>query len=391
MTASVSGRLAYVGPDQHIHVRNLSDASSRCLSKEIPARSSAAAVFAWPTWSPDGRCVAFVQESGQAEEPGIYLAEADGSGVRRLVSGVAPFYLQWSPDGRWLVFLAQSLQGLALKGIEIADPAGVKTLVEGQPAYVDWSPDSREVLVHIGGSAEFNTGAYLARIDVESGRSRNLQVEPAEHRCASWSPDGRWLLTAAPTAEGDAVIAVDETLDRRVLTPFGGKASFLWAPDGSRVAALVSAGVQGAYDGGLFVVRPDGSDREMVAGEPAIAFFWSPDGRSIGYYTVDPRGDRLGLSAVDVETHERYQLATVFPSQAMAFLLNFFDQYSLASSFWSPDGKHIVFTGMVHTAETNGYNPSGQDGVYVAPGDGSSPPVRVADGGAATFAPDQKG
>ena len=98
MTASVSGRLAYVGPDQHIHVRNLSDASSRCLSKEIPARSSAAAVFAWPTWSPDGRCVAFVQESGQAEEPGIYLAEADGPTiaiVQDLDDGQAGFGSFW--------------------------------------------------------------------------------------------------------------------------------------------------------------------------------------------------------------------------------------------------------------------------------------------------------
>ena len=60
-----------------------------------------------PTWSPDGKRVAFISDrDGQKD---IYVANADGSGVRRLTStAVVEQALEWSPDGKYIGFLPGS-------------------------------------------------------------------------------------------------------------------------------------------------------------------------------------------------------------------------------------------------------------------------------------------
>src|SRR6188508_387922 len=56
-----------------------------------------------PSWSPDGRRIAFYSDrDGNAE---IYVMNADGSGVRRLTNTKADEgYPSWSPDGRTITF-----------------------------------------------------------------------------------------------------------------------------------------------------------------------------------------------------------------------------------------------------------------------------------------------
>ena len=60
-----------------------------------------------PRPSPDGARIAFTATCAPETRPGVYVANADGSGRRRL-SGYAPWSgVAWAPDGRRLVFDAQ--------------------------------------------------------------------------------------------------------------------------------------------------------------------------------------------------------------------------------------------------------------------------------------------
>jgi Tol biopolymer transport system component len=55
-----------------------------------------------PSWSPDGRQLAFIRE--RAGRPNVYVVRRKGGGLRRLTrrGGYAPC---WSPDGRWIAFI----------------------------------------------------------------------------------------------------------------------------------------------------------------------------------------------------------------------------------------------------------------------------------------------
>lgn len=55
----------------------------------------------WPTWSPDGRKIAFASERDGNSE--IYVMNADGSNVTRLTDAGGNFPA-WSPDGRRIAF-----------------------------------------------------------------------------------------------------------------------------------------------------------------------------------------------------------------------------------------------------------------------------------------------
>jgi Tol biopolymer transport system component len=61
----------------------------------------------WPSWSADGARVAFVGGTAAGEEMrggAIYVADADGSHVTRVVDTTERRAPIWSPDGRWLLF-----------------------------------------------------------------------------------------------------------------------------------------------------------------------------------------------------------------------------------------------------------------------------------------------
>ena len=102
-----------------------------------------------PAWSPDGRSIAFVSRRGPSSrcKPGpgrcgldrqseIYVMNADGSGKRNLTRDRAfDDYPTWSPDGRRIAFL----RGRGARGqlyVLNADGSGLRNLMRiGGPAF----------------------------------------------------------------------------------------------------------------------------------------------------------------------------------------------------------------------------------------------------------------
>jgi TolB protein len=72
-----------------------------------------------PTWSPDGSQLAFFRTDG------IYVVNADGSGMRRLIQEGQ--YPDWSPDGRRIAY---SLRGDIY--VAAADGTGARSVSAGR-------------------------------------------------------------------------------------------------------------------------------------------------------------------------------------------------------------------------------------------------------------------
>ena len=73
-----------------------------------------------PTWSPDGRRIAF--ERGVPGD--IFVMNADGSGARRLGSDTCDeTQPAWSPDGRWIAY-SRRAPGTTLRELWLVRPDG---------------------------------------------------------------------------------------------------------------------------------------------------------------------------------------------------------------------------------------------------------------------------
>ena len=140
------------------------------------------------TWSPDGSQIAFVsQRDGSVA---IWLMEANGDGVRKLVDGREP---SWSPDGARLAFTSSQLAGNDEIYLIDVDGSNRRRITDQKRFdwFPVWSPD--------GGRLAFNSeragGQELMIASVNSGRQARITIaEQTLEQDAQWSPDGRALV-----------------------------------------------------------------------------------------------------------------------------------------------------------------------------------------------------
>lgn len=91
----------------------------------------------WPAWSPSSTQIAYQWSASPDGDPSIWVMDANGNDPHRLTSGSGP---SWSPDGRWIAFERKTDQGSDLwiipakggRAVRLTDDAGLK----GRPAWV---------------------------------------------------------------------------------------------------------------------------------------------------------------------------------------------------------------------------------------------------------------
>ncbi len=149
-----------------------------------------------PSWSPDGKEVAFWSDrSGEYE---IYLQAADGSAQARKITSRGKgfgYTLHWSPDGKKIAFIDETNQ------ISVLDVATQTTTVIGHTHWhvghwgryrypISWSPDSRWIAFTQGLD---NTNSALFLYHTVTGKSRQVTSGFYNDYDPVFSRDGKYL------------------------------------------------------------------------------------------------------------------------------------------------------------------------------------------------------
>jgi TolB protein len=181
--------------------------------------------------SPDGRSVAF--DSDRDGVRGVYVANADGSDARR-VSG--PGYAAvptWSPDGRFLAFLRGEndnprVWNLWLKDLRSNVMIRLTSHPFGQVWGGAWFPDGRRLA--------YSHEDRLVVIGLDANRTSTFSSPRKGHlvRTPAVSPDGRRIMFQVHR-DGAWLLDLNTGSMTRALNDPSAE-EFTWTPDGRRVA-----------------------------------------------------------------------------------------------------------------------------------------------------------
>jgi Tol biopolymer transport system component len=174
----------------------------------------------------------------------LWRLDADGGGLFQLTDLPHAQSAQCSPDGQWVAFLSASgLARVRLSGgpVESLD----SSLVMGQPA---WSPDSRTIVIMVGGSPARDRDAVPRLVLVSPGAPRRYLDAVADAGDAAFTPDGSAIRYLARK---------NGTLNLYI-QPIDGSAPRVTAAPNDALGGLVSP------DGSTVAVRSGRTDSDVV-------------------------------------------------------------------------------------------------------------------------------
>jgi Tol biopolymer transport system component len=243
---------------------------------------------AQPTYSPDGRRIAF--RSNRDGNYEIYVMNAEGTGQTRLTR-YSPnrFAAQpsWAPDGRHILYRANPAGNPELYSMN-SDGTNVRRLTsssadERYPAY---SPGGDRIAF----ASTRDGDSEIFTMDPNGGSVRQLTRNSAFDSAPAWSPDGTRIVFRSQR-DGNSelyVMAADGSGQTRMTnTPFTEEEPD-WSPDGTRL--VFTSNRDSASE--IYTMGADGSSLIRVTVTPARDLFpdWQPLGSPVA--VPNPPADR---------------------------------------------------------------------------------------------------
>ncbi|MEA2576496.1 MAG: TolB protein [Chloroflexota bacterium] len=313
-------RIAFVRGSRDDDVRLIM--TVRPDGSDIAELAAVDSLFVALDWAPDGSVLLAsgerryeVYAGGSRSELGVgpdhrrlYVVKSDGSGSRLLDPGpgVIAGTGAWRPDGRHIAFIGwQEERHVADVYVADADGSNVRRLPTepmtgwGELDDLEWSPDGTHLSI-----SRADDGAKLSIADIDADGAlagvRRLTLDPGLTVDPTWSPDGSRL----------AYLLVQSSAARVAIVDADGSGHRLVGPTLAYQPVL-------EFTAPLWVLDTDGyfghTDRSVRPLWPTSAtdVTWSPDGRSVvvtGDTLISRRPPKSWL--VDVATGEQTEVHT---------------------------------------------------------------------------------
>jgi TolB protein len=316
----------------------LQDLSSRGRSARPIAKTNAGSFR--PSWSPDGKWIAFTsdRDTKRARWDGgweliqsttLYIVRADGSSLRRLteVGGYAGSP-RWSSDGRRIVFYRSTPKDVypgrfgrnrpsvsQIVSMDIESGA-VHELTSGPGLKIapQWLPDGE-----VGFVQKFGDAKGLAFVSGKAGGRGDM-------RNPSWSADGKWVVYQKEIAAEAPRMLPAFSRDPE-FTLFRSQNFPAWAPAGDRFVVAVGTEIR------MFDARGENGRTFCDSKTGQVTFpSWSPDGKAIAF----------GVGSY-FTGHEKPAAVAMVNADGTGFRNLTEGPGNAGFPSWSPDGKRIVY------------------------------------------------
>lgn len=293
--------------------------------------------LAQPSWSPDGRMVAF----SRASSAGSWIVVGPGADGSLTAYGTpfVVFYIHWSADGRFVAMLGNADAQVALAVLDL--DTGTVTMVDSANSYYfHWSPDSSRMLAHLDNS-------HLHILDLSSREITRIAAFDfvwSAYQAPSWMPDGRSILYVRPAGDQseepqDELVIHDLVSGQiEVIGTGAGFFAFAASPDGTRVAYSLH---NLARPTSMYLVEPGSGQVAELDAPNTVAWQWSPDSSKILL---------LGINEASRLSMDVYQdgAITSYPGIAptenfLRSYIPFWNQYGHSHTLWAPDSSAFVY------------------------------------------------
>ena len=344
--------------EQHLYLTTVDGGSSKRLV-EMQARG--------PSFSPDGKMIAFVQDKGLGRgegDLGLWIIPAKGGTPRLLADAGKAACPVWSPDGSMIAFIddtknkqvnivelqdSQDITGKVTR-IDVPDGTGVIDLLAG------WTPENKLGLL-MTSEREYS----LFTLPAEGGQAAIISTDCYAFQ-PRWSLDGKQIIYVKPPEEGENRFRkirlfsvhsgggtgspLPEDYPGLTVRQLPYQSGNRISPDGKMIVTsaytYTSADTAGAGEwpnSKIWKISLDGKEAIQITDKEGryadMCPSWSPDGSKIAFM-------RAGITD-NPNLFEKVSIYTVSSSGGEPVRLIPETDDFIFSTVWSPDGEMIAY------------------------------------------------